>query len=170
MQLPQLILDPKRKCGLCTACCTVLGVPELTKAAHAPCEHQCGDGCAIYDDRLPTCKGFYCAWRLNYFTDDDRPDKTGVVFWFQLGSKFSKRPLLIVDELRVGALSETRPHALIMQESLRQLVFIRAGNTRKLVGPPAELDRVQPIIDEEMRKHGLTPRDNPDDPGINPIN
>lgn len=155
MVLPQLVMDPKRKCGLCTACCTVLGVPEISKPHQTKCEHQCGDGCTIYEDRPSTCKGFFCAWRLGYFTEDDRPDRVGVVFAFQMGTKFQDGPLLVVDELRPEAYLETRPHALILQESRRQLVWVRSGRNRKLLGPDSELDRVQPIVDQELREHGF---------------
>ena len=153
-KLPQISidLDKSRKCGKCTACCTVLGVPELEKKHQTPCVYEKTDscGCSIYDDRPATCKGFYCAWRLGLGTYDDRPDKIGVVFAYQLGTKFAKR-LLVVDEVRPKACLEARPYAMIATEALRQLVLVRSGATRKLVGPNSELDRVQPLVGQAMK-------------------
>ena len=36
-----------RSCGDCQACCTVVGVQELSKPHWTRCRHQCGVGCAI---------------------------------------------------------------------------------------------------------------------------
>ena len=152
MQLPQLIIDPKRECSRCTLCCTTMAVTELKKPPNVKCEHICGDGCAIYESRPPSCQGFYCAWRLGYFTPDDRPDRLGVVFAFQMGTKFSMGPLLVAEEARPGACEESRPYTLILQESMRQLVLIRQKDKRRLVGPKSELDRVRPMIDKAIRE------------------
>lgn len=69
------------QCGKCTACCTVIGVEELGKPHHRPCPHVTEDGCAIYDHRPPSCRGFGCLWLDTPGADEScRPDKLGIVF------------------------------------------------------------------------------------------
>lgn len=36
-------------------------------------------GCRIYNLRPLLCRQFFCGWRLGLGTEDDRPDKTGVI-------------------------------------------------------------------------------------------
>jgi hypothetical protein len=69
-----------RRCGPCTACCMVLGVAEVPTPFYTPCAHQCAGGCAIYEKRPGACRDFYCEWLVGALTDDDRPDKLGLVF------------------------------------------------------------------------------------------
>ena len=73
-------LVPGRSCGECTVCCTVPAIDnaEIQKAAGATCRH-CDRGCAIYDRRPAVCGDYFCGWRqLEIFSDDWRPDKSGV--------------------------------------------------------------------------------------------
>lgn len=76
-----------KTCGGCTACCTILPVPEIGKRAHQSCRFQrdalnvAGPGCATYATRPSSCRAWSCVW----LTDDDlpdelRPDRCGVVF------------------------------------------------------------------------------------------
>lgn len=164
VQLP--VLDESRKCGMCRACCTTMRVPELKKPAKVACKHVCGDGCAIYDERPATCQGYQCAWKLGYFTMDDRPDRIGMVFSFECDMGYSKR-LLVADEVWPGARLESRPDALILQQHRDQLVLVRSkdGSVRKLIGPDSEMDRVQPIVEAQLKAlYGSKARINPDDP------
>src|SRR6266850_795628 len=55
-----------RKCGLCTVCCTTLGVLELGKPSGAKCTHVCKTGCQT--DAVRTLeKGLIAmlAWHIN---------------------------------------------------------------------------------------------------------
>jgi hypothetical protein len=140
-QSQQLILDPRRKCGRCTICCIVPSVKELAKPPRTPCKFLGENQCSIYDTRPPTCQGFYCAWRLGYFTEGDRPDKIDALFSFSVGTKFSDKPVLTVDSVQEETISD-RAYALAMQESARQLVLVRTATTRRVIGPEAELKRV----------------------------
>ena len=72
--------DPRRQCGTCQACCTVCPVEPLEKPLMQRCEHQCPQGCAIYQDRPEPCAAYQCSWLLGHFDEDQRPDKTGVLF------------------------------------------------------------------------------------------
>lgn len=56
---------PARSCAGCDACCTVMAVRELPKAAGEPCRHLLGGarGCAIWGDHPASCQTFHCLWR-----------------------------------------------------------------------------------------------------------
>jgi hypothetical protein len=73
---------PGRDCGACTLCCTVPAIdkPELQKVSMATCRHcDKGTGCTIYETRPEICRTYFCAWRrLDIFSDDWRPDLSGV--------------------------------------------------------------------------------------------
>jgi Fe-S-cluster containining protein len=59
-------LVPGRSCGTCSLCCKVCPVPELGKPAGPWCAHCVpGSGCAVHPDRPPSCRQFFCAWRLD---------------------------------------------------------------------------------------------------------
>ena len=86
-------------CGECTACCTALWADEVptatgenaSKPAGVDCHHLLDDGCAIYEDRPSSCRGFICHWlyiktqpadpRLDPSLDyaPSRPDKLGII-------------------------------------------------------------------------------------------
>ena len=86
-----MTLIPGRECGDCTVCCTAPSInkPEIQKLSGAACRHctrlpSGGGGCAIYDNRPPVCRSFYCAWRtVDIFGDDWRPDKSGVLAYVE---------------------------------------------------------------------------------------
>lgn len=67
-----------RKCGECTACCTIMEVAELSKPQRVACSYA-SDGCRIYRDRPHSCRIWFCGWMMGFGRDEDRPDKSGVV-------------------------------------------------------------------------------------------
>ena len=68
-----------RGCGTCTACCTVLDVPELDKPEGVPCQHLTDQGCGIYEDRPEACRNFKCGYllRIDDWPTRMRPDQSG---------------------------------------------------------------------------------------------
>ena len=66
-------------CGDCTACCTVLSVPEINKDAGVKCDKLCNKGCSIYKDRPDSCKHIKCAYLLSPWREEWRPDKSGLL-------------------------------------------------------------------------------------------
>lgn len=88
--------DRIRECGSCTACCAVLGVPELGKGTYEVCTHVCGCGCGIYADRPRSCRTFTCEWLRGVLEVDGRvdaalrPDACGVIFDYQPESAFGE--------------------------------------------------------------------------------
>jgi hypothetical protein len=56
---------PGRSCGTCSLCCKVVAVDELAKPIGAWCPHcHRQKGCAIYEQRPPSCRMFICQWML----------------------------------------------------------------------------------------------------------
>jgi hypothetical protein len=75
----------RRACGTCTACCHVFAVKAVASPQYTWCrECEVGVGCRIYDARPEECRGFYCLWRMGFGTEDDRPDRRGVVLDLQV--------------------------------------------------------------------------------------
>lgn len=77
---------PGKTCGTCTACCTVLGIPELKKPAWQQCSHLAtgadGVGCKIYAQRPSSCRKFICGWLLDPNMGPDlKPENCHVVFY-----------------------------------------------------------------------------------------
>lgn len=73
----------ENKCGGCTMCCRLLGIPELKKPVGEWCLHcKKGVGCNIYDSRPNSCIEFECLYRQGLIPSDlnYRPDKSKVVF------------------------------------------------------------------------------------------
>lgn len=92
-----------RECGGCTVCCYIGGVPELKKPPHHACPHVTAKGCGIYGQKIrpKTCNTFRCAWLRGIGSEDDRPDKSGVM----LATHGTPRGL-------VGFAIEAKPFAL----------------------------------------------------------
>lgn len=76
-------LVPGRSCGTCNVCCVSLTIdePTLRKPQGFRCRNaQPDNSCAIYDARPPTCRTFYCGWRLlEWVPEPLRPDRSGVL-------------------------------------------------------------------------------------------
>jgi hypothetical protein len=87
-------MQPMRRCGQCTFCCTAAGVAEIKKPAMVPCRHLVRGGCGIHhrpELGFPnSCKSFTCGWLLGNFDERFRPDKIGayVAFFMPEDSSF----------------------------------------------------------------------------------
>ena len=79
-------LVPGRTCGSCTLCCTVMPVAELKKPIGIACPHVvAGKGCGIHPNRPPSCRQFFCGWRLDPNIDALwKPDICGFVLFVNL--------------------------------------------------------------------------------------
>ena len=72
---------PWRECGECNACCDMLGIdtPALQKDPGTLCPHCTSAGCAIYAERFPVCRSYFCVWRrIAALPEDARPDRLSV--------------------------------------------------------------------------------------------
>jgi hypothetical protein len=104
-------LGARRECGLCTACCTILGVTELHKPVNVECEHVCEGGCSIYDTRPRTCRDWSCDWKNGLIPGEDlRPDKLGIIFDLRLEGC---DPILCMWEVTPGAAKQNVLAAII---------------------------------------------------------
>lgn len=120
-----------RECGPCTACCTVLGVPPLTKEPYEPCSKVCEQGCSIYQDRPEPCREFSCLWKQGLFEDDHRPDKLGLMFSLT-GEDGKLGQIPIAWEVRTDASNE-RPARRVIQALIGKFPVLIAGEAGKRV-------------------------------------
>jgi hypothetical protein len=132
-----------RQCGECTACCTVLGVAEVPTPFYSLCPHQSATCCRIYDKRPGACRDFYCEWLVGALTEEDRPDKLGLVF-------VSTRAEVGGDNAAIVAAYEVRPGAgdterarRVLATSKDDVALIRYGQVE--FGTFARSGRVIPL-------------------------
>lgn len=145
---------PERSCGHCTACCTVLGVTEISKPVGTPCfmlrapgEGE-GHGCRSYESRPPSCKGWSCLWRLGGLTGADRPDQVGAVFDRAL--KGNDR--IVAREAFPGGFEKAE--ALIAELALTFIVFtIACDGRREVRGPGSRRGEVEALIEKAKSEH-----------------
>lgn len=91
-QFPTLIFQ--RSCGPCTVCCTALGVKELSKPDYKQCQHLTPTGCGIYPERPESCKDWCCNWKMGFFSEQARPDLSGITVTYR--HEDVARPYLII--------------------------------------------------------------------------
>ena len=70
---------PMRSCAGCTACCTVLDVPELDAPSFVSCRHLTGGGCGIHATRPPICRSYHCEWARGFAPEWMKPNDCGVI-------------------------------------------------------------------------------------------
>ena len=107
-----------RTCGDCTACCTLLPIPEgivgnAAKPAGAACPHLRNEGCGIYNDRPTACSRFRCAWLADQdWPDAWRPKQSGLLCLREILP--DGRPGSLVQEVRSGALLEPKAKDILL--------------------------------------------------------
>lgn len=82
----------QRSCGTCTACCTVMAVPDYPhgKPAWERCPSVGPGCCMVYSERPTSCRTYQCSWLEGLGEDHHRPDKFGVVMNFQGGEAWKR--------------------------------------------------------------------------------
>ena len=140
--------DSMRECGSCSACCTVMGVPEIGKGTYETCEHLCGVGCGIYAERPASCRTFACQWLRGALEVDGaidtgmRPDACGVIFDYQPDTVFGE--VFTAWEVEPGASASGYARSIIegLQERFLVMIMTRGPDgehgpgRRSFVGPP----------------------------------
>lgn len=130
----------KRRCGLCTLCCTVMAVHELAKPAHTPCPHLRdaeNPGCSIYSERPLLCRSWMCAWRFGFGAGAARPDRLGdaVLLEFAWDESHGRRLGVPQHDIRafIGIVRALRPFdpapVLDAIEDMRRVGVIYFGAT-----------------------------------------
>jgi hypothetical protein len=116
-----------RQCGECTACCMVLGVAQVPTPFYTPCQHQSATCCQIYEKRPGACREFYCEWLVGALTEEDRPDRLGLVFVSTRAEERGKEDTVVAAyEVHPGA-SDTERSRAIFATSADELALIRYG-------------------------------------------
>ena len=78
----------ENRCGSCTLCCKLLGIPALEKSEGQWCTHcAIGTGCKIYESRPAPCRDFACLWlesqnEKHPLPPELRPDRCKMVLTF----------------------------------------------------------------------------------------
>ena len=154
-----------RECGPCTACCTVLAVPELEKGTYQACGHLCEAGCGIYADRPGSCRTFECEWlrgmlEIDGSVDTDlRPDACGVIFEYRPDTPFGE--MYTAWEVEPGA--SASGHARSVIEGLQETFLVaimtrhqdgREWSDRRLVGPSNLVTRASDTMWSRRRDVG----------------
>ena len=111
-----------RQCGDCTACCFTPEIRAINKKTQEWCpDCEIGIGCKRYDSRPHDCRRFCCLWLYGHGTEDDRPDKLGIVQYAEINS-FGDRQVTVT-EYTSGALRSTRVIEII-RELLEEGTFV----------------------------------------------
>lgn len=142
-----------RPCGDCTACCTVMAVPELGKSRGQACAHLCASGCAIYEERPASCRRFDCLWRLGFARDDDRPDRFGVIFDITPTDRDSGLQAVLAFEARPGAFAEQKVRYQLDRHAKKHLVLLLTPDKVEVLGPRELVARWQ--RSQSRRERGL---------------
>lgn len=147
--------EPKtnRKCGPCSACCVILGVPEIDKSSHCECPNrQRGwKACAIYDDRPQSCRDFACMWLEGHFANRDRPDEIGCIF--QASNLPGVGPALVSHEVHENASRRGRAKAIIERVARGMPVIVIPhdnGKPRVVASSPSIVRAVQANLDAKV--------------------
>ena len=130
-----------RKCGICSECCNVLAVDELQKKTFSTCSHSCAFGCNIYSQRPGSCRDYRCLWLDGHLTDEDHPDKLGVIFTTTYHPEWGT--VIMIVECKSRAISQPQVKKAIDQISDHMpLVLMRKDQTVLLL-PPTHDDSSQ---------------------------
>jgi len=152
-----------RVCGECQECCITMGVPSIDKPANKKCEHQCLEGCGVYDKRPDECRIFSCMWRQGFFPEDCRPDKMRVMLYVDDGTRIQEG-LIVAHELTNPVLTEDQEQGFY--DSIGQkipLYVIKSGGGREIYCPPDKREALEAIIDKAVKKENDV---KPDDPRL----
>jgi hypothetical protein len=136
-----------RKCGGCTACCTMVAVelPEGHKPANVRCRYLRSSGCSIYRDRPEPCVYWSCRWLFDPETADlRRPDRAGYIVDPQFSTiMLDGKPIdaiqVYVDPARPDAHQDPALRAYLarMAERFRVVAIVRWGHDEAMaLGAP----------------------------------
>ncbi len=153
----QLEVLQARECGGCTECCTALGVADLNKKNYEPCRFsRSGVGCAIYNSRPFGCRHFECLWKKGNFSENERPDKTGIIFARQY-QPATKR-LTTTVYLRDSNWRRDEAKRRMLEELMaRETLVVITPDEHSILVPFDQIDDVADNIDEYMSVHRRRP-------------
>ncbi len=78
-----------RRCGDCQECCILIEADIFgkPKPADVPCWNLCKKGCSIYESRPDPCREFKCFWLRGHFSEEHKPNKSGMIIWGGKGNR-----------------------------------------------------------------------------------
>jgi hypothetical protein len=125
-------------CDECSACCHLIGVQALHKAAGEWCPHvrPNGGGCGIYTDRPQACKTFECLWLqsqksgLTRMPGEARPDRCHVVLTHQAQQEF--RAVFAVTDPQYPRAFLQEPIQTYLRTAFEDGYIVVAGFKRRL--------------------------------------
>lgn len=132
---------------------------ELKKPANVACRHATGHGCGVYEVRPDICRVWFCLWRrIGELPDELRPDRSGLLAWFQSSdpapSPFEREYIVIRGvEDDDEALHSGPARALLdmlVREGSHPVFFGRRGY-KFLVYPDPDIVRV--VLDPDATPH-----------------
>lgn len=143
--------EPKRECGDCRACCTIMAVEEIPKPNYQRCQHVGMFGCTIYAERPDSCQNFQCLWLQGVIDADShvellRPDKLKVMFDYQPDTKFGE--VFKAYDVEPGATDRPAARTIIETLAADHLVVIMGPKKRQLVGPKKRVKAAERVIAE----------------------
>jgi len=143
---------PGRACGSCMQCCKLPAIAELAKPSAKWCVNaRPGNGCAIYADRPPVCRKFYCDWMLNPKLGPEwKPDKAK----FLIGTAANGAVSVLVDPAAPAAW-RAAPYYDALKVFASRLVergdvlTIHAGRRMTVVLPDRD-EEIGPVPDDHV--------------------
>lgn len=138
-----------RKCGDCSLCCVVLGVPEISKEAGCDCPNRKPGwkACKVYDERPESCATFSCMWLDGHLSNADKPSNIGVVLQGDEHPEFGA--IIVAHERSRGAAMQGRAGTLIQKLSRGVVVFVvppDGGNRRLVCNNPKLTAKVRAFL------------------------
>lgn len=158
----------RRECGGCIGCCRALEVPWLEKPPYVACEHAVeGVGCGIYETRPKECGLFKCAWLdapkgMEFLTEDDRPDKLGVMLVTK--GQVDGYNLVQLWELVPDALKSERVRSIVAHLRAKKCLITETRPAPNGKGKSEKL--ITPTIDGKAVMLRAQSWDDPDNPTL----
>lgn len=144
-----------RACGSCTACCKTHEVYSIQKSAGTWCAWCVPQkGCALYSRRPQECRDFQCEWLKGWGVEDDRLDRSNLVFDYALGGALGA--VLMVREVARGALDSTLARDMTracLDRGLFVCHMCVAG--RKVLYVPENVELSPELIEMLAQKEGV---------------
>jgi hypothetical protein len=135
-----------RKCGDCTACCTVMSIEAVESPCGEACKHLTDSGCGIYRRRPQSCQDWNCVWKMGgLLRKSERPDKTGLVIDVTRNTPDSPVPrALVFRQVWDGAFEESK-YVLDRLVEEGHLLYLLDGDKRRVLGPPEKVAQVEAL-------------------------